>query len=128
MIRFVLAHEVGHIAKGHTDLPFRRQLLTESLAGIGTLASDAIQTILKNSPYNRAQEEEADCFAVRLLHGCNRSTEGGVRFFRKLAAQASNGGTDREKNDDNSIVTELFNSHPDDARRIELLSGGCEGR
>jgi len=128
MIRFVLAHEVGHIVEGHTDLPFRRQLLTESLAGVGTLASDAIQTILKNSPYNRAQEEEADCFAVRMLRGCNRSTEGGVRFFRKMAAQASTDANGRKKSEDDSIVTELFNSHPDDARRIELLTGSCEDR
>jgi hypothetical protein len=125
MIVFVLAHEVGHIVEGHVDLPFRRMLLTESLAGLGSIADDAITALLKNSPYNQAQEEDADCYAVRLLRRMNRSTAGGVRFFRKRAdeqSQDTTGGRTR----DETPIPDLFSSHPDDERRIELITGGCE--
>lgn len=123
MIVFVLAHELGHIIEGHVELPFRRMLVTEGLAGLGAVADDAIVTILKNSPYNQAQEEDADCFAVKLLGRMGKSTAGGVRFFRKRAGDGA-----AEKGRDEMTVPDLFSSHPDDERRIELLTGGCESR
>ena len=121
MILFVLAHELGHIIDGHVDLPFRRMMVTEGLAGLNAVADEAIVTVLKNSPYNQAQEEDADCFAVKLLGRMSKSTAGGVRFFRKRAGDGATG-----KGRDELTVPDLFSSHPDDERRIELLTGGCD--
>ena len=120
MIQFVLAHEIGHLVEGHVDLPFRRKMLTEGLAEIGELADDTLSGLLKNSPYNQVHEEVADCFAVKLMRSIGASTDGGVRFFRKLSLQES----DDADGEDRPFAT-LFDSHPDHHRRIELISGGC---
>ena len=119
MIRFVLAHEIGHLVLGHVDMPFRRQLLLGPLVP----TADIVNIILANSAYNQDFEEEADCYAVDIHRKKSWSTKGGIRFFRKLDEQ------DLPSDDTDAAVgpvSDLFSSHPDSERRIELLNDGCD--
>lgn len=135
MLHFVLGHEIGHVVKGHVDMPFRRQKLAGGLPG-GSMAADAVNAVLANSAYSQSQEEDADCFAIGLLGKMKISTAGGVRFFsridRKPSDQDSGDGRtedakdDRPGDDGGKAVGALFGSHPDHDRRIELLTNGCD--
>ncbi len=139
MIHYVLGHEIGHVVKGHVDMPFRRQKMAGGLPG-GSMAADAVSAVLANSAYSQGQEEDADCFSVELLRKMRISTAGGVRFFTRLNQQAGGKGPDDGKDEDEKeeppaddesaddggrAVRALFGSHPDHDRRIELLTNGC---
>ena len=121
MIRFVLAHEIGHLVLGHVDMQFRRQLLLGPLVPVPT--ADILNIILAKSAYNQDFEEEADCYAVDIHRKKSWSIKGGIRFFRKLHEQ------DLPSDDTDAAVgpvSDLFSSHPDSERRIELLNDGCD--
>jgi len=122
MVRFVLAHEIGHLVKGHVEKPFRRELLAGRLAPGGQQVGSALNMVLKNSPYNQAEEEEADCFAIDIHKEKNWPLEGGIRLFDRLRAEKTqsddDGGPGR-------VMNTLFNSHPDHERRIDLINNGC---
>jgi len=123
MIRFVLAHEIGHLVRGHVDMPFRRELLVGTLVPGLPFAADTLNTILKNSPFNQVEEEEADCFAVDIHRKKNWSIKGGVRFFWRIRDHdLPSDDTDTS----GGLVDGLFSSHPDHERRVELLTGGCD--
>jgi Zn-dependent protease with chaperone function len=139
MIHYVLGHEIGHVVKGHVDMPFRRQKMAGGLPG-GSMAADAVSAVLANSAYSQGQEEDADCFSVELLRKMRISTAGGVRFFNRLNQQGGGKGPDDGKDEDakeeppaddesaddgGRAVGALFGSHPDHDRRIELLTNGC---
>lgn len=117
MIRFVMAHEIGHLILGHVEMPYRREMMT------GAMVGEQLNTVIKNSPFNQAEEEEADCFAVDIHRKQRWPIRGGVRFFEKIRdrEEESDGAADLEK-----VVETMFSSHPDHERRIELLTNGCD--
>jgi metalloprotease len=115
MIRFVIAHEIGHVVLGHTDEPYRRQEFANALVSGGRLAAGFAQAVFKNSPMNQAQEKAADCFAVRRLRSCALSIEGGIRFFTRI-------DSDLDYRPNEGAIGSLFSSHPNSAERIETIS------
>lgn len=119
MVRFVIAHELGHIALGHTELPHRRR----QAAGQAAVIVDLGHGVIGMSPISQAQERDADCFAVRSLRQIGKPAEGGVRFLDRLATEEADG----EEGDSGQVVVgALFGSHPDLRRRIEHIRHGCD--
>jgi hypothetical protein len=118
MMRFVLAHEIGHVVLGHTDEPYRRSEAATAMLPGGEIAAGFAQMVFKNSPMNQSQENEADCFAVRCLRGVGRTIDGGIRFFKKV-------DSDIDEKPSGGTVGALFSSHPETASRIERLSTNC---
>jgi hypothetical protein len=123
MIRFVIAHEIGHLVKGHVEKPFRRELLAGRLVPGVQQVGDTLNTVLKNSPYNQADEEEADCFAVEIHRKKKWSLEGGVRFFKRIRDEESRSN---DKDAATGTIDVMFSSHPDHERRIEMITNGCD--
>jgi hypothetical protein len=113
VIRFVLAHEVGHIVCGHTDMLFRRMVVAEKIVSGAGVAPGLVEGIIKNTPFNQGSELEADRFAKRLHVDNGWSLEGGREFFVRLQQMT-------ERAPSESAIESLFSSHPDDARRLEL--------
>ena len=123
MVCFVMAHEVGHVQLGHTELPFRRAKAAGTIGPAGSLAHGAAEQVLNVSPMNQAQERDADCYSVRLLRKANRPTDGAVRFFNRMDEKDRVAG--KSENDD-ELVGALFGSHPQSARRIDNIRNGCK--
>lgn len=111
----VLAHEIGHIVKGHAI----DSLLAAKLGGIlrggsvgrnplgpllGKLLSDLLST-----DYSRSQEFEADEFALKLMGAAGRDGHGMISLFRRL--DALRGG-------ERSSLGSYFASHPPFPDRI----------
>ena len=117
VIRFALAHELGHIVKGHTDGMFRRMHAADKIVSGASVAPAMIESVIKQTPINHAMEREADCFAYAIHKDNGWSPEGGKELFSRLAKMQSKPG----KEDGLSC---LFSSHPDSVRRIKLLETG----
>ena len=117
VIRFALAHELGHIVKGHTESMFRRMHAADKIASGASAAPAMVELLIKQTPINQASEREADCFAYTLHKDNGWSLTGGKELFEKFAKMQA----DREEDHGASC---LFSSHPDHARRIKLLETG----
>jgi Zn-dependent protease with chaperone function len=122
MIRFVMSHEIGHLVLGHVDMPFRRDLMAGTLVPGAPFVGEQINIAIKNSPFNQADEEAADCFAVDIHRKKRWSIRGGVRFFKKISTREES----EDGDSDATVLDGLFSSHPDHERRIDLLNNGCE--
>jgi putative metalloprotease len=118
MIRFVLAHEVGHLVLGHTDAPYRRLEAAGSLVPGGAVVAGFSENIFRNSPMSQADETAADCFAADCLRRAGHSIEGARRFFEKIDQKAGGEPTDE-------VIGALFASHPDSSARISNITRGC---
>lgn len=118
MIRFVLAHEVGHVVLGHTDAPFRRLQAAGSLLPGGMIAAGFAENVVRNSPMSRADEHAADCFAADCLRKAGHSIEGAARFFRKIDKLSP-----RHESDD--VIGALFATHPESDDRITNIEQDC---
>lgn len=121
VIRFALAHELGHIVCGHTDTLLRRMVAAEKIIPGSGIGPEIIETIIKQTPINQSAEREADCFARRLHLANGWSLEGGKEFFIRVQRM-------KGRQSSASSIDSLFASHPDEARRIELLntSSDCD--
>lgn len=117
VIRFALAHELGHIICGHTDTLFRRMVAADKIVSGASLGPAIVEAIIKQTPINQASEREADCFA-RTLHLENGwSLEGGKEFLARVRAMS-------DRPESGKAIASLFASHPDENRRLELLESG----
>lgn len=117
VIRFALAHELGHIVCRHTDTLFRRLLAAEQIVPGAGVAPAIIESIVKQTPISQAAEREADCFARRMHLANGWSLEGGREFFtraQRMSGRSSSG----------LAIESLFGSHPNESRRLELLETG----
>lgn len=117
VIRFALAHELGHIVCGHTDTLFRRLVAAEQIVPGAGVAPAIIESIVKQTPISQAAEREADCFARRMHMANGWSLEGAREFFtrvQQMSGRPSSG----------AAIESLFGSHPDESRRLELLETG----
>lgn len=122
VIRFTLAHELGHIVCGHTDALFRRLAAADKIAPGAGVAPVIVESIVKQTPISQAAEREADCFARKLHVANNWSLDGAKEFFarvQQISGRPSSG----------VAIESLFGSHPDEKRRLELLENGsgCDG-
>jgi Zn-dependent protease with chaperone function len=103
-------------------MPFRRDLMAGTLVPGAPFVGEQINIAIKNSPFNQADEEAADCFAVDIHRKKRWSIRGGVRFFKKISTREES----EDGDSDATVLDGLFSSHPDHERRIDLLNNGCE--
>jgi len=117
VIRFALAHELGHIASGHTDTLFRRMMAADKIAPGASVGPSIVEAVIKHTPINQASEREADCFARKMHLENGWSLEGGKEFLTRVQSMA-------ERPVSSTAIESLFASHPDEKRRLELLESG----
>lgn len=112
----VLAHELGHIERGHCFSAVKFELLARKLGpqSLGRLA-DAAWGILVRHAFSKSQEDDADEYAyAHLVHGVY-DPRGVGRAFESL--RRHRGGPDARPHAD--PIRDYFRSHPPLELRID---------
>ncbi len=107
----VLAHEMGHIERGHCFDAARFQLLARKVdaAPLGALADLAAQVLLRHS-YSKTMEHEADSYAFELLTHSRYDPRGVAGAFHSLLTYVAE---HRERTPTHaSPIRDYFTSHP----------------
>lgn len=116
----VLAHELGHVMHRHTT----RLLIEQAVLNVGfALALGDVSSLvsmggslLTGLAYLRSHEQEADCYAVKLMAADGRSSRPMGDLLQHLDPDTDEPGS------------ALLASHPDTAARARRLrEGGMEG-
>lgn len=119
-LRYVIAHEIGHVALGHSKRAFQMAYATsaarEAAAASGSAAVSAVSAselgalgeALLNAQFSQKQENEADDYAVDFLRKKGLSTAGSVTALRKLEAMHGNSRS-------------MFSSHPAPGERAKRM-------
>ncbi len=107
----VLAHEIGHIERGHCFDTVRFELLARKLGAepLGTLADFAAALLLRHS-YSKTMEHEADAYAYELLTHSRYDPRGVAGGFRSLLAYVTARGEGSPQQA--SPIRDYFTSHP----------------
>ncbi len=120
-VRYVIAHEIGHVALGHSKRAFQvayaASAAREAAAASGSstaavLSSSELGELgekLINAQFSQRQENEADDYAIELLKEHDMDVEASISALRKLEAKYGNDSS-------------FFSSHPasgDRANRLE---------
>jgi predicted Zn-dependent protease len=107
----VLAHEIGHIERGHCFDTVRFELLARKVGAepLGALADLAAAILLRHS-YSKTMEHEADAYAFELLTNSRYDPRGVPGGFRSLLAyESARGGRPPGPP---SPIRDYFTSHP----------------
>lgn len=114
-LAFVLAHELGHHQHRHMTRRLGRGLLQSLVLSlvlgqddVGNSAAAVVQ--VAESGYSRADEREADAYALRLVHRKYGSTAGALEFFRHMVAK-----------EDDPAWQNFIGTHPATADRIAAM-------
>ncbi|WP_018917898.1 M48 family metalloprotease [Vreelandella zhanjiangensis] len=120
-VRYVIAHEIGHVALGHSKRAFQvayaASAAREAAASSGSTTAAVLSTSelgdlgekLINAQFSQRQENEADDYAIELLQKHDMDAEASITALRKLEAKYGNSSS-------------FFSSHPaagDRANRLE---------
>lgn len=118
-LAFVLAHEIGHFAgRDHLRSLGRGVLFSLLLGAVGIGAGNAadavvnIGALLGDRSFSRYQEEDADVFALALVHAEYGHVGGSTHFFERLLEE-----DDRVV----GLVEGFVSTHPLGEQRIETL-------
>ena len=115
----VLAHEVGHVALRHIAENYDRQrnvgtvtqagVLAASIFGFGGLANlgSGLASIALLNSFSRADELEADTFAIEVMPTAGYDPHGMLTFLQVVRRESGNAGL------------AFFSSHPATEDRIE---------
>ncbi|HEU5291863.1 MAG TPA: M48 family metallopeptidase [Cyclobacteriaceae bacterium] len=111
----VLAHEIGHAENRHVVTKLIQELSITAIVGVlsggdPSVLTNVLTSIIGNT-FSRAQEEEADKFAMELLEKANISPKSLARFFERL----------NEKDLDYDENLEILMTHPHNDKRIEQV-------
>lgn len=116
-IAFVLAHEIGHVVKGHA---IERMMNTglinaasRALPAAGAVVAWVKRVGIKalHSAYSQDNEFEADAFGLKLVSATGLDPQGAVRMLERLQAISS----------DPQGLGEYFATHPPTADRIMAI-------
>ena len=119
----VIAHELGHVALGHTRkrlIDFSGQnavrtalalVLSRVLPGVGVLIANGLATLLA-ARLSRDDEFEADAYATALLIKSGIGTAPQISLFQKLDALTRSG---------TGVMPAWFLSHPKSEQRIAAI-------
>ncbi|SDX75381.1 putative metalloprotease [Allochromatium warmingii] len=121
---FIIGHEMGHVAKGHTAQRMRAALLTQagrkivqSTAG-GTIAAltasqlgDLVEKVI-NAQFSQANEREADDFGLLTLKQNGGNPVGAATALEKLATMSGQGS---------NFVTQMVATHPEPSARAARI-------
>jgi beta-barrel assembly-enhancing protease len=107
----VLAHEVGHIERGHCFDTIRFQLLTRKIGSdtLGALADAAAQILLRHA-YSKTTEGEADEYAYELLVSSRYDPLGVGKSFGSLRRYVKNAEAQTPQHA--HPIRDYFMSHP----------------
>jgi len=107
----VLAHELGHIERGHCFDTVRFQLLTRKIGSdtLGALADAAAQILLRHA-YSKTTEGEADEYAYELLVSSRYDPLGVAKSFGSLRRYMKSAGAQTPKHA--HPIRDYFMSHP----------------
>lgn len=107
----VLAHEIGHIERGHCFDTVRFELLARKVGAepLGSLADFAAGLLLAHS-YSKTMEHEADAYAFELLTHSRYDPRGVAGSFRSLLAYEAARGASSPRQA--SPIRDYFTSHP----------------
>jgi Zn-dependent protease with chaperone function len=107
----VLAHEIGHIERGHCFDTVRFELLARKAGAepLGQLADFAAAMLLRHS-YSKTMEHEADAYAFELLTNSRYDPRGVGGSFRSLMAYEATHGMETARQA--SPIRDYFTSHP----------------
>lgn len=115
-LRFVLGHEIGHVANGHSVKKMRMAYATaaaKAAAGAinptaGTIADSSLGDLANNflnAQFSQSQELDADSYGMNFLKANHYNTSAAVSAMRKLGLDS--GG--------------FLSTHPSGERRIKNL-------
>lgn len=107
----VLAHEIGHIERGHCFDAVRFQLLSRKIGSntLGKLADMTAQLLLRHA-YSKTVEDEADEYAYELLVSSKYDPLGVGRSFGSLRQYREKAGAPTPQHA--NIMRDYFMSHP----------------
>ena len=107
----ILAHELGHIERGHCFDAVRFELLARKVGAdtLGALADFAAQVLLRHS-YSKTVEHEADEYSFELVANSRYDPRGVGGAFRSLDAYVSGAGMSTPQQAD--PIRDYFTSHP----------------
>lgn len=107
----VLAHEVGHIERGHCFDTVRFQLLARKIGTdtLGALADAAAQILLRHA-YSKTTEGEADEYAYELLVNSRYDPLGVGKSFGSLRRYVKRAGAPTHEHAD--LIRDYLMSHP----------------
>ena len=124
-LRFVIGHEMGHVAKNHIrkkiQLGYAASAVRKGIASqtgvVGDVARSAVgdfaQTLM-NSQFSQLEEKEADDYGLGFLKRESFEPRDAVGALRKIAALGGNHS--------------FLSSHPDPVLRADRLQAQLEGK
>ena len=119
-VRYVLAHEIGHVVLGHSKKAFQvayaSSAAREAVAASGNDAAAAISSSqlgdlgekLINSQFSQSQEKAADDYALELMQRSNMDASASISALRTLEANYGNSSS-------------MFSSHPAPGDRADRM-------
>ena len=120
-LRYVIAHEIGHVVLGHSRRRMQTAYTTSAVRDVAAASGNSVVSAISsselgeigekmvNATFSRSNENEADDFAVDFLRERGLNTSGAVTALRKLESMHGN-------------ERSVFSSHPapgDRAKRME---------
>ena len=124
-LRFVIGHEMGHIAKNHIRKKIQlgyaasavRKGIASQTGAVGDMARSALgdfaQTLM-NAQFSQLEEKEADDYGLGFLKRESFEPRDAVGALRKIATLGGNHS--------------FLSSHPDPALRADRLQAQLEGK
>lgn len=121
-LRFVIGHEIGHVALGHSKKAMQVAYATtaaRNAAGainsyadlIGSSQLGQLGEQFINSQFSQSQESDADAYSMKFLKDNGYNTRAAGTALRKLASPGSSGG----------LMDAMFSTHPDPLKRAEKM-------
>jgi putative metalloprotease len=124
-LRFVIGHEMGHIAKNHIRkkirLAYAASAVRKGLASQKNMGGDLARSQLGNlaeslmqAQFSQLEEKEADDYGLGFLRGEKENPQNAVSALKKITRLGP----------DHSFLS----SHPDPGKRAERLQAQLEGK
>lgn len=121
-LRFVIGHEIGHVALGHSkkamQVAYAASAARDAAGAVnpaaGVIASSQLGALSEeflNSQFSQSQESDADAYSMKFLKDNGYNTRAAGDALSKLATPGSSGG----------VVNALFSTHPDPLKRAEKM-------
>ncbi len=123
---FVIGHEIGHVAKGHSRKRFQLAYSTSALRGLvndqggmyeqvaSSKFGDFMEKIVQ-SQYSQHNELESDEYGLATVQNNNRPKTAAITALQKL------GSLSKEKA---GIFQQLISSHPQPGKRAQRIKDG----